>query len=168
MMVRSCFNIFLAICKLRIFYLFSKYVDVIVGIFYKSSIFVDVLLEGMGKEITKSRIYQIDCGYGIQTVSLGFGIYEVNGSLAVFLQRVSSESDSLCDDDDLFFFITVNLPGATFLAQDEQFVDTNNLPGIEKWLIENNIAEPVGVSAYSGFCKYPLFRFLNVLKDDMM
>ncbi len=39
------------------------------------------------------------------------------------------------------------------------FVDTNNLEGIDSWLAENGIAEHTGISARSGFCTYPLMKF---------
>lgn len=53
--------------------------------------------------------------------------------------------------------LTVNLgykcaPGCAF-------IDTNNNPGIMEWLIANNLGEPTGRIAQSGFCTYPEFRF---------
>lgn len=38
------------------------------------------------------------------------------------------------------------------------FVDTNNLPGIEEFLKENNIAFPTGRKEDSGFCTYPEYK----------
>lgn len=39
------------------------------------------------------------------------------------------------------------------------FVDTNNNPGIERWLAENRLAKPTGRVAPSGFCVYPEYEF---------
>lgn len=39
------------------------------------------------------------------------------------------------------------------------FVDTNNNPGIERWLAENKLAKPTGRVAPSGFCVYPEYEF---------
>ena len=38
------------------------------------------------------------------------------------------------------------------------FVDTNNLPGIEDFLEENDIAFPTGRKEPSGFCIYPEYK----------
>jgi hypothetical protein len=38
------------------------------------------------------------------------------------------------------------------------FVDTNNLPGIEEFLVENEIAFPTGMSGFSGYCIYPEYK----------
>ena len=39
------------------------------------------------------------------------------------------------------------------------FVDVNNFPNLENWLIQNNIAKPTGYTGFSGFCSYPEFEF---------
>ena len=38
-------------------------------------------------------------------------------------------------------------------------VDTNNSPGIDKWLYERGIARPTVIHLYSGYCMYPVMRF---------
>lgn len=64
------------------------------------------------------------------------------------------------EDDEDYADITVNLEQSAFAdQQDYQFVDTNNLPGIDKWLEENGLAEPTGITGSSGFCSYPLMKF---------
>lgn len=59
--------------------------------------------------------------------------------------------------------ITINLPELPLLDRDCAFVDENNFPDIGDWLVLNDIAEPTGRIAQSGFCHYPEFRF-NVRK----
>jgi hypothetical protein len=37
------------------------------------------------------------------------------------------------------------------------FLDTNNYPGIDKWIEKNGLGLPMGIQEPSGFCKYPLY-----------
>lgn len=64
------------------------------------------------------------------------------------------------DDGEYWCDISVNLSDVE-IPNDERlaFVDTNNAPWAEKFLVENEIAEPTGQGARSGFCIYPLYRF---------
>ncbi len=39
------------------------------------------------------------------------------------------------------------------------FVDTNNCPWAEELIKEYNLGEPTGMSARSGYCTYPLYKF---------
>ena len=39
------------------------------------------------------------------------------------------------------------------------FVDTNNMPELEDFLVENGIAEFTGLEQKSGYCSYPLYQF---------
>ena len=76
--------------------------------------------------------------------------YRSNGTLAVTMNTP--------DDEDGYAVVTVNLSNP--LQRGEfAFVDTNNLSGIDSWLVENGIAENTGISARSGFCTYPLMKF---------
>ena len=84
--------------------------------------------------------------------------YVNNGSLAVFLKNEKGEGITV---------ITVNIEVSDYIG-DEQcaYVDTNNYPWVEKFLVKNNIAQPTGEIGCSGFCGYPLYRFdLNKLKE---
>ena len=60
--------------------------------------------------------------------------------------------------------ISVNLYSG---MQDKQmaYVDTNNILEIDKWLVENGIAEDTGVRTVSGFCTYPLLQFNHVQEE---
>ena len=65
------------------------------------------------------------------------------------------------DDGEPFAVITVNIPDEE-LSDDESctaFIDTNNIPEIDNFLIDNEIAEPTGRFVQSGFCAYPEFKF---------
>lgn len=70
-----------------------------------------------------------------------------------------ADSDGLPSNLQLFAVITINLPESANLPFGTQFVDVNNYPWIDGWLIENSIAEPVGKVAKCGFCIYPAFKF---------
>ena len=67
-----------------------------------------------------------------------------------------------CWDEEYKFWepygtFTVNL-GET-LPDDCAYVDTNNHPGVEDWLKDNGLAEPLAKKRQSGFCMYPLYKF---------
>ena len=58
-----------------------------------------------------------------------------------------------------FATLTVNLVSKhqTFTRA---FIDTNNCPWAEQFLVSNDIAHPVGnITATSGYCSYPLYEF---------
>ena len=74
-------------------------------------------------------------------------IYEMTDSLDLF--------PSL----ELFAVITINLPESADLPFGTQFIDVNNHPWVDGWLIDNSIAEPIGKFAKCGFCIYPAFKF---------
>ena len=62
--------------------------------------------------------------------------------------------------------ITVNLEHLTDPCT--AFVDTNNLPNIEKFLTDNHIAEYLGTIQTSGYCAYPLYRFNPEIINKLM
>lgn len=73
------------------------------------------------------------------------------------------------EDGTPFAIFTVNIPEETPSGDIDKlaFIDTNNLPGVDKFLIDNEIAEPTGYCGCSGFCAYPEFKFnLNLLEDQ--
>ena len=53
--------------------------------------------------------------------------------------------------------ITVNL--STAVPPYCAFVDINNMPEIEDFLVKNGIAESTGLKQTSGYCRYPLYVF---------
>ncbi len=89
-------------------------------------------------------------------VSLVIGQYQDNKSLYVGLLDEST--------DEFFADITVNIPdyfikGIPYLAKNAAYVDTNNLPGIDEWLVEKGIAVKTLFTKRSGYCQYPLVFF---------
>ena len=75
--------------------------------------------------------------------------YNNNNSLAVLLETEEGEP---------FATITVNLTNG--IAENEyQYVDTNNNHWAEKFINDNGLGEPTGITGYSGFCGYPLYKF---------
>ena len=81
--------------------------------------------------------------------------YSNNDSLAVMLET---------DEGEPFTILTVNLCDG--VAENEyQYVDTNNNSWAEKFIKKNNLGKPTGIMGFSGFCKYPLYKFnLEALK----
>lgn len=64
------------------------------------------------------------------------------------------------DIDDLpFATITVNLCSKQ-QSFSRAFLDTNNCPWVEQFLVGYNLAKPVdNIHLSSGFCSYPLYEF---------
>lgn len=116
--------------------------------------------------------------FGLQEdVKLFWEVYSCNGTLALQLNCKPAEEDAamfqrgLDNPDEVYIepfgIVTVNLPESAFMPDNVQFVDTNNLPGIDRWLVENKIAEPTGIIARSGYCAYQAFKF-NAPKEALM
>lgn len=84
--------------------------------------------------------------------------YRSNNALAIDLEELNT-----CET---FGRVTINLEESVFLAEDEAFVDINNLPGIEEFIVDYNLGYPTGVKIESGYCTYPKYRFyLNKLNE---
>lgn len=61
--------------------------------------------------------------------------------------------------DEPYATITVNLC-SKYQSFTRAFIDTNNCPWAEQFLVGYNIAHPVeNIRATSGFCSYPLYEF---------
>ena len=107
-------------------------------------------------------------------VKLDYETYRNNGTLALQLNCKPAEEDlgmypGVSPDNpyvEPYGVVTVNLPESEHLNIDEQFVDINNLPGVDRWLIDNNIAKPTGMMARSGYCVYPAYKF-NAPKEAL-
>ena len=99
--------------------------------------------------------------------------YTNNGTLAIqlFNKPEMPEGFHLPEDPrkqfcEPFGVVTVNLFESGMLPYNLQFVDENNLPGIGAWLRQNNIAQPTGMHAASGYCLYEAYRF-NLNEKDL-
>lgn len=89
--------------------------------------------------------------YNGKKVSLKAEQYRNNGTLAVSMHT---------KDGDLFDIITVNLND--MLQSDSMaYLDTNNHSTIGKWLEKKGLALPMGFTARSGFCTYPLYTIFT-------
>ena len=97
---------------------------------------------------------------GTNNLEIVRSVYTVNQSLAICLRNKNTH--------DIYTVITVNLEESDNLSDPSiAFVDTNNNPGIEQWLIKHKIAIPLGCYGVSGYCVYPLFKFnLKLIKED--
>ena len=84
--------------------------------------------------------------------------YLYGGVLAV----IAVEPNGEC-----FTVLTVNIEDFPTKDSSYAFVDTNNNPWAEQFLVENEIATPVGFSVPSGYCMYPLYKFdLSKIKEE--
>ena len=77
--------------------------------------------------------------------------YSNGGTLAVAMYT---------KDGELYDIITTNLMHR-MQSDSMAFVDENNHSGIGEWLEKNGIALPMGYSAQSGFCSYPLYTIFT-------
>lgn len=94
-----------------------------------------------------------------------FGVYNVypikatysNGRTAILLVTFTGEELAR---------LTVNIPNHEVYEQDNSFIDTNNVPWAEEFLLTNNLAVDLYLWAPSGFHTYPLYKFnLNKFYD---
>lgn len=60
-------------------------------------------------------------------------------------------------DGEQFAVATVNLLHPR-QSESSAFLDENNLPGIGEWIERNGLGKRTGVTAVSGFCRYPLYQ----------
>lgn len=83
-----------------------------------------------------------------EQVALTVNVYTNNKSL--FVGTETMEEGPYCD-------VTVNLLDAVphYCA----FVNTNNMPELEDFLVKNGIATFTGLEQKSGYCTYPLYMF---------
>lgn len=91
-------------------------------------------------------------------VTVKFTHYTNNDTLAV--QLIEAGTNVL---GTVFATITVNLSNGFFEGlQDDThaYIDTNNCPWAEEFLVDNGIAKPYkGWYGESGFCTYPMYEF---------
>ena len=115
-----------------------------------------------------------NCGTEILELQTRFGTTEhVTLSVSSYLDNKSLYVGMMTADDDIpepYGSVTVNLSGTVpaYCA----YIDVNNMPEAEGFLVENGIAEFTGMMQDSGLCTYPLDRFkperMNGLCHDGM
>ena len=106
-----------------------------------------------------NKVFKINEGLYDVDVVVVLGTYRRGGHLSVSLYCRPDQSDPNAPFSELYDVITVNFRESATLPADSQFVDVNNHPDIESWLISNHIAEPLEIWRQSGFCRYPAYRF---------
>jgi hypothetical protein len=91
--------------------------------------------------------------YKGKPVSLRTDTYRNNETLAVVMEHEDGETD----------VITKNL-NSPFQSSSMAFLDTNNYPGIDKWIEKNGLGLGMEILELSGFCEYPLYTiFISAL-----
>lgn len=107
--------------------------------------------EAIQEEKTAGTL-ELKTSYGTtEQVTVTVNAYSDNKSLYVGLETNEDGFPEPYGD------VTVNLSGVrpSYCA----FVDTNNMPELEAFLVEKGIAEFTGLEHKSGFCNYPLYLF---------
>nr|DAF56996.1 MAG TPA: protein of unknown function (DUF4313) [Myoviridae sp. ctp4Q36] len=96
------------------------------------------------------KTYRFSTEYGDYTVTLEKREY-YNGNLAIRM---------ITEDDEVFATMTVNLGEEDdVLPKDQAYLDVNNLPEIEDFVVKNKLAEPMEIVRQSGYVVYPLYKF---------
>ena len=104
-----------------------------------------------GQEEKAVGTLELNTQFGTEQVQLTVNSYNNNRSLYVGL---TTTEDGFPEP---FGNVTVNL--TTSVPAYCAFVDTNNMPELEDFLVKNGIAEFTGLSQQSGFCQFPLYLF---------
>lgn len=103
------------------------------------------------------KFYTINGWYSSEEVAPIARTYSSNHNLAIQL---------VCADGEPYATLTVN-----FDALDDPtlaYVDTNNVPEAERFIVDNDLGYHIDQYKASGWCMYPLFKFnlekLNFIK----
>ena len=108
--------------------------------------------KGQGLEEKTQGTLELKTQFGTtENVALTVNTYVDNKSLYV---GMTTEEDGFPEP---YGDVTVNL--LTSVPPYCAFVDTNNMPELEDFLVENGIAEFTGIQQRSGYCSYPLYLF---------
>ncbi len=86
-----------------------------------------------------------------EQVSIEINTYLNNGNMYIGLSTMEDGYPEPYGD------VTVNL--GVEVPDFCGYVDTNNMPELEKFLVDNDIGEFTGFMERSGFCMYPLYMF---------
>lgn len=121
--------------------------------------------KGQGQDEKTEGTLELKTQFGTtENVTLTVNAYVDNNSLYVGMTTVEDGFPEPYGD------VTVNLLSSVppYCA----FVDTNNMPELEDFLVKNGIAEFTGIEQRSGYCSYPLYLFsgekMRVLCPDGM
>lgn len=80
--------------------------------------------------------------------------YWYNGRTCVKIRAKEKLSEEFFEP---FCDVTVNLPNAELSSDNLVFLDVNNAPWLEQFMIGNGFGMPTGIFSTSGFVNYPLY-----------
>lgn len=108
----------------------------------------------------KTLIYESPYTHEKEEVMFLIDKYSINNTLA--LEMICRDKD--CGHIEPYTRVTVNLDtlpaiADAFIRDNMQCIDTNNNPGIDKWLEENGLATRTDMEFPSGYCVYPVMKF---------
>lgn len=110
-----------------------------------------------------SKKMKYESKWGDETVELTMSQYAGSGNL--FLELINTEGEY----PEPYGNITVNLGEVPKYCG---YIDTNNMPEMEKFIADNDLGDFTGLTLQSGFCEYPLYVFnvdkLRVLCPEQM
>ena len=94
------------------------------------------------------KLYKVKTDFGEYEVELRAMEYYANKNLAI---------EMFSPTEGPFARLTVNLGDK--LKDGFAYVDTNNCPWAEDFIVENGLGKDTGVIGRSGYCMYPLYEF---------
>lgn len=110
-----------------------------------------------------SKKMKYESKWGDEMVELTMSRYAGSGNL--FLELINTEGEY----PEPYGNITVNLGEVPKYCG---YIDTNNMPEMEKFIVDNDLGNFTGLTLQSGFCEYPLYVFnvdkLRVLCPEQM
>lgn len=98
--------------------------------------------------------YEYQTRYGDYVIHFVRTAYADNGNLALMMVIDDGED---CIPGEMYGVPTVNL--GVPCDEDCAFIDTNNMPDVLDFIIDNGLGDLTGRNAPSGFCMYPEVRF---------
>lgn len=106
----------------------------------------------------EEKTMEYQAPWGTESVKIEVNSYMNNNGLYIGL--LSKDEDGFEPYGDL----TVNL--GEKVPDYCAYLDTNNLSGIEKLVVDNDLGEFTGFTQQSGFCEFPLYMFhVDKLRD---
>lgn len=108
--------------------------------------------------MTNNHVYKLTVWNEEFLLRLFRSSYSFGDNLAIVARTTQGEP---------FATLTVNF-GDEIPDKTRAYIDTNNCPWAEEFLVENSIAKPVkGCYHISGYCLYPLYEF-DLTKVDTL
>ena len=99
----------------------------------------------------EKKTLEYQAPWGTENVQLEINTYMNNNGL--YIGMLSKEKDEFEPYGDMT--VNLNQKAPNYCA----YLDTNNMSGIEKFVVDNDLGEFTGLTQRSGFCEFSLYMF---------